>query len=161
MNKTLYLRDEDGPIWDRARELSNDKLSPVVVAALKNFVAEKEAEAKGFQRIVLRFNDADEHDLPKGKAFYGRWIIPPEENCGYRESDDFRDTDRRCFAVAVTARNNIVIYHWRIDAESGADYAHRLSVYSTFEEAAADQSVNWAACRAMEKFGVPIEELDI
>jgi len=79
MNKTIYLRDEEGPVWERARELAGDKLSPVIVTALKHFVAAKEAESKDFERIQLDFDDSDDHNLPKRKAFYGRWVFPPSK----------------------------------------------------------------------------------
>jgi hypothetical protein len=161
VNKTLYLRDEDGPLWDRARELSNDKLSPVVVSALKSFIAEKEAQSTGFGRIIVTFQDADDHNLPKAKSFYGRWIIPPEEGFGYASDFDNFDRDKNCFAVAVTAKGNIVVYSWRIDAQSGDNYRHSFRVYSSFQEAATDNDVNWAIRQAMERRGVPVEELDI
>ena len=68
MNKTIYLKDGEGPLWERARELAGDKLSPVIVSALKQFVVVKEAESKGFQRIEVSFNDSDDYDVPKRKG---------------------------------------------------------------------------------------------
>lgn len=44
MNKTIYLKNEDGPIWDRARELSRGKLSVIVMEAVKKYVAKTEAK---------------------------------------------------------------------------------------------------------------------
>jgi hypothetical protein len=50
----------DEPIWDPARELADDKkLSPVIVDALKKFIAAKEAETREFYRIEVRFDDSD------------------------------------------------------------------------------------------------------
>jgi hypothetical protein len=79
MNKTLYLKDEEVTVWDRARELADDKLSPVIVAALRKFVAEQEAQIKLMERIVIRYNDKATDDRPTAKAFYGRWLIRPED----------------------------------------------------------------------------------
>lgn len=45
MNKTIYIKDEDGPIWDRARELTHGKLSALIMGDLKAFVLEAEKYA--------------------------------------------------------------------------------------------------------------------
>ena len=100
MNKTLYIRDEDVPLWDRARELAGDKLSPVVVESLKRFVAEEEARPKGFERIVLEFDDAKDNGKPKRKAFSGRWIYSETEPL---EIDDEQGESRYVFCIAETA----------------------------------------------------------
>jgi hypothetical protein len=73
MNKTIYVRDEDAEVWERARALAGE-LSPVITSLLKTFVAAKEVETLGFERIVLRYRD---RGLPKAQAFMGRWLIPP------------------------------------------------------------------------------------
>src|SRR5258708_1005394 len=79
MNKTIYVRDEDTAIWDRAKELAGDKLAPVIMEGLKKYVAEREAQAKGFERIQIRFHDQQSNGMPRAKAFYGRWIYSPEK----------------------------------------------------------------------------------
>jgi hypothetical protein len=47
MNKTIYLPDEAAETWEKARRLANNRLSPVLLKALKESVAVKEAEATG------------------------------------------------------------------------------------------------------------------
>ena len=135
MNKTLYIRDEDAPLWDRARELSRDKLSPVLVDALRRFVDEKEARAKGFDRIVVNYDDSADHDLPRAKAFYGRWIINRDEplRVGRRfEGHKYVEVS----AVAETAKGSVVVYTYN-ENEHGS-WAHRFLIFSSFEDAAAD-----------------------
>jgi rRNA maturation endonuclease Nob1 len=42
MNKTLYIKDSDGPIWDRARELATINgmgLSQLIIGLIKRYVA--------------------------------------------------------------------------------------------------------------------------
>jgi len=158
MNKTIYLRDEEVPIWERARELSGDKLSPVIVGALKQFIAEKEADAKGFQRILLEFNDSEDHNLPKRKAFYGKWVFSPAEPLAVEDEENPVTYNS---AVAVTQRGSAVFYTWCDSPAYEEPYRHRLVVYPSFEEAAANGFHNHAARAAVEKLGVPIEELDI
>jgi hypothetical protein len=154
MNKTIYLRDEEGPIWERARELAGDKLSPVIVVALKRFIADKESIPKGFERIEVPFHDFDDHDIPKVKAFYGRWIFPP-----LKPIEQFDDFATYFYAVAITGKGAAVIFSWIESDEHRRRY--QFQVYPSLGEAAAHQEVNYAARRAIEAIGVPVEELDI
>jgi len=156
MNKTVYLRDEEVPTWEKARELAGDKLSPIIVTALKRFISEKEALGKGFERIEVAFEDADDNDLPKIKAFYGRWIIDRGEPL-LRKSRNRAQVDK--FAVAETAKGNVVVYMHK--EKDQRPWGHRLRIYPGFEEAAKDEDVSYAIRKAMEKRGVPVEELDI
>jgi len=163
MNKTLYIRDEDATIWDHARELADEKkLSPIIVDALKKFIAEKEHEAKGYERILISFKDANDNGLPKKKAFYGRWIIPPEESLIASTIDRFLRImlEKKYFAVAVTSKGNIVIYQWGM-AKEGEKTEEQFGVYDSFSSAAADRAVADIARIAFERLGVPVEELDI
>jgi|ERR1039457_6587576 hypothetical protein len=159
MNKTVYIRDEDEPIWDRARELTGAKgVSSVIVHGLKRYIAEreaKEAEGKGFERIKVSFNDADAHHIPKIKVFHGKWIIPPTKpEQVYNEEG----TTQWSYSVAITAKGAVVVYWVEEDSET---IAQRFKVYPSLEVAAADSEVNWAARKAIEEMGVPVEELDI
>src|SRR5579862_4118296 len=129
MNKTLYLKDEEGPIWDKARELSGDKLSPVVVQALKQFVAQKEAEASNMERIVIEFDDISTNSRPTAKAFHGRWLISPEESFTAGSVWGYN------FAVAITAKEAVVIFHWFRRTEQTK--AGELRVYPSFDDALA------------------------
>ena len=159
MNRNIYIRDEDEAVWERARELSGARgVSTIVVQGLKRFIAEKEAkelQAKGFERIVVNFNDADAHHIPRIKAFYGRWISPPSNpEIASSENDD---KHWRC-AVALTAKGAAVFH---LIEEEREDRAEWFKVFPSLEAAAADSDVNWVARRAILKLGVPVEELDI
>jgi hypothetical protein len=156
VNKTVYLRDEEVPIWEKARELSGDKLSPVIVASLRRFVAERKAEAKGFQRIEVRFNDCMDNRLPKVKAFYGKWIFDLERPLTLVVNEDSRESDK--YSIAETAKGSVVVYKEQHDPEG---FLSKFLVYRSFTEAARDSEVNYAIREALEKRGVPVEELDI
>lgn len=156
MNKTLYLKDEDGPIWDKARELAGDRLSPILVEALKRFIADKEAENAGLARIVIEFRDATKDGLPRAVAFSGRWLIPPEEE--YREQPYHERS-----AVAVGAKGSVVIQ--RTESTLGGDARATISVYPSFDEALQDYGgLHYrldVLHEAIKRLGVPVQELDL
>lgn len=160
MNKTVYIRDEDEPIWDRARELAGAKgISQIVVASLKVFInmkEAKEAETKGFERIVLSYQDADDNLIPKKKAFMGKWIILPNKPYDLHEEDG-SSVDR--YTVALTPKGSAVFHCWTDDGEHFLG-KHFLT-FPSLHDAAADDRVKWAAIKAIEQIGVPVEELDI
>jgi hypothetical protein len=161
MNKTIYLPDDEAETWEKARRLAGDRLSPVVLKALKEYILAKEAEATeaaGFERIELEFEDSDDKGLPKRKAFRGKWIFPPEDPVRLPGSA-FLETGSKAYTVAVTAKGNVVVYMWQYVAEY--DYGYRFLVFPSFEKAAQDVDVNYAIREAVRKRGVPIEELDI
>ena len=159
MNKTIYIRAEDEPIWDRARELTGAKgISSAIVQGLKKFIAQKdaeEAEAKGFERITVKFEDADSHFIPRAKAFHGKWIIPPTKPA-VQENEE--GNMRWSYSVAITAKGAAVVY-WMQEEEDHR--AQHFKVFPSLEVAVADSGVNWAVRKAIEVLGVPVEELDI
>ena len=161
MNKTIYIRDEDAQVWDKARELAGDKLSPTIVDGLKQYIAKREAEeaeSKGFWRIEVSFNDSDEHGIPKVKAFTGKWIFPPQFPVKV-ESDEIEKPDY-FYAVALTAKGSVVTYSWLSDQET-SKYFERFRVFPSLERAAADNDLNLAIRETIKRIGVRVEELDI
>lgn len=159
MNKTLYIRDEDAQVWDRARELAGEKLSPIIVTGLKRFIAEKEseeAESKGFGRIEVSYNDAADNDIPKRKAFHGKWIYRPNKALELSSEDGYVTYS---FAIAQTAKGNVAFLSWLSDHEGSRNY--RFEVFPSLESAAAERNLNTAVRLTMKKLGVRLEELDI
>jgi hypothetical protein len=160
MNKNIYIREEDELVWERARKLAGAKgVSTIVVQGLKKYIAEmeaREAEAKGFERIVLSYQDANENLIPKKKAFTGKWIVSPDKPFELQaEPGDMA----YFYAVAITPKNAAVVYHWRDDGEHF--FGKKLDIYPSLHDAAADSDVKWVAIKAIEQIGVPVEELDI
>jgi hypothetical protein len=137
-------------------KLANDRLSPVILAALKEFIVRKEAEGTGYERIEVAFEDSADYHIPKRKAFYGKWIFSPTKPL--RLSDD-RSADVYC--VARTAKGNVVVYMWSESIPDESVYGRKLHVYTSFEKAAQNMNVNYAIRGAIRKQGIPVEELDI
>jgi hypothetical protein len=160
MNKTLYLKDDDGPLWDRARELSGDKLSPVIVEALKTYVAEKEKTAEGFHRIVINYADIYSGLLLKSQAFEGKWLVHSDENLvllfegvAYQVS------------VALTAKRNFAVLRFELPDGSGeATNRGCLDAFKSIEQIAAREEHGFLTLARViqDRHGiVPVEELDI
>ena len=123
--------------------------------SLRKFVAVKEAAAKGFERIEVSYNDRDNHWIPTRKAFYGKWIIPPDEADRVSGDGDHFES----WAIATTAKGAAVAYGLYEDPDERD--GHRFLVFPSLEDAAADHRAGYVACRAIEEIGVPLHELDI
>lgn len=167
MNKTLYVKDEYGPIWDRARELTGDKLSQFILDKLRAFVSEREGQEQGYERILLRFY---EDNLPTAKAFIGRWIIPPGRPVIFVWKDD--DSGERIdphYLVAKTAKGSFAVLEYHTlpepneEGNATIDGYYRFSkfhVVPTIEEMSRKVSSVLAA-EVMNRMGVEVQELDI
>ncbi len=158
MNKTIYVRDEDAGVWERARELAGEKLSPILIEGLRKFIADKEAEQKGFGRIIVTLYSDEGNRLPVAKAFYGRWLVPPEEPV--TRSPRLSTMKKECYAAATTAKNNLVVYRWLI-THAGRKSNELFLVFRSVEKALADATVCEGVRAVILKHGIPIEELDI
>ncbi|HEX8348254.1 MAG TPA: EXLDI protein [Actinoplanes sp.] len=53
-NKTIYVSDDDLPLYQRAQELSGAPLSATISAALRRFVEVEEGRKQGYDEIVVR-----------------------------------------------------------------------------------------------------------
>ena len=160
MNKTIYVRDEDVAIWDRAKELAGDKLAPVIMQGLRVFVAQKEAEQRGFERIEVQFRDARSNELPVAKAFIGRWmfprdkpfVVPDQDGSGIVESGT-------CHAIAQTAKSRFAVLSWREDM--GQPHHFLFNVYEDIDHMLRLGVHTDVTAAIAEQLGVQVEELDI
>ncbi len=53
-NKTIYVADDDLPLYKRAQELVGGNLSAAITTALRRFVDIEEGRAQGYDEIVVR-----------------------------------------------------------------------------------------------------------
>ncbi|MFJ1459236.1 EXLDI protein [Nocardia sp. N2S4-5] len=53
-NKTVYVSDDDLPLFQRAQELVGGNLSGAIVTALRRFIELEEGRQEGFEEVVLR-----------------------------------------------------------------------------------------------------------
>jgi hypothetical protein len=127
--RNVYVRDEDEVVWERAERLAGEApISRVITDALRAYVSGREGAP--MQRLIVETMNGGEQLT---KAFIGRWLIDPSE--AYRsehEGDAALETQVRAgttFAVAETAKGNIVVY---VDATSGRP---EYDVYEDFDQA--------------------------
>jgi len=77
-NKTLYIRDDDAPLWERAElfaKQSRQSLSQLVMAALDRHLA-AELDTAEMQDIKIKRRDGERRWV---EGFLGRWLVKPEE----------------------------------------------------------------------------------
>ncbi|MBO0855536.1 MAG: EXLDI protein, partial [Nocardia sp.] len=53
-NKTVYVSDDDLPLFQRAQELVGGNLSGAIVTALRRYIELEEGRQAGFEEIILR-----------------------------------------------------------------------------------------------------------
>ena len=185
-NKTIYVSDDDLPLFERAQELSGSNQSSAIVRALRRFIELEEAKQSGLDEITVLVNGEGAH---RRKRFMGqrlvRWLQPKTNGKGTEIVSVYRTAGKR-YALhtrsipnwepswgdpdQVNDPNNWGVgngilqkvlswgYDWESVKESG-DYS--LQVFETLEELKAHVSNELfeAVSRAME--GPEIEELDI
>jgi hypothetical protein len=127
--RNVYVRDEDEGIWERAEKLAGEApMSRVITDALRAYVSGREGTP--MLRQVIATTRGGEKIT---KAFIGRWLIEPDEGYRSEHEDDARlETQGRAgttFAVAETAKENIVVY---VDADRPES---EFDVYEDYDQA--------------------------
>lgn len=82
-NKTIYVSDDDLPLFERAQELSGANLSSAIVRALRRYIELEEAKERGMDEITVIVNTEGAH---RRKRFLGqrlvRWLQPTANGKG-------------------------------------------------------------------------------
>jgi EXLDI family protein len=84
-NKTIYVSDEDMPLYRRAQELSGSNLSAAISAALRRYVEIEEGRLAGYDEVVLRVGVGAGRKVRFSGVLLGQW----ERSTSYR-SETFR-----------------------------------------------------------------------
>lgn len=137
-NKTIYISDEDLIVFEKARELSNDNLSAVIIDELRHYIDMAEHKSKGYEEIVLNVKKLG---ILHRKKFIGRklaWDSTTEGNFALLKNIQ---------TVYETAKGKFVLYiaifpDWRdlfgvqnLEAITPEMMkSHKLSDYSHFTE---------------------------
>ena len=127
--KTIYVREADSEIWEKAENLAGGSVSALITTALRRYVEEEEQlrDETGMDDIeVALWTPAEE---PYFAQFYGRWLLIPNETDTRTEEPGY---DAGAFyGVALTQRGNIAVYTRHVNN----GFAPSLDVYGSLEEA--------------------------
>ena len=58
-NKTIYVSEQDAPLFDEAKDIAGTALSSVITQALKEYVARQQKKAKGMQEVKVHVGRVD------------------------------------------------------------------------------------------------------
>lgn len=100
--KTIYVANDDQPVFDRAQELAGENLSAVIVRALREFVSKKDSQVKGMKEIMVQVGSKG---LQREQRFRGRlalkWTAPSTDGKHWLTAQVYR-TAKDNWAVALT-----------------------------------------------------------
>jgi len=68
-NKTIYVSDEDGPLFRRAQNIAGGNLSAAIARTVRRFVETEESRMAGFEDFTVRVGTPGER---RAKRFKGR-----------------------------------------------------------------------------------------
>jgi EXLDI family protein len=71
-NKTIYVSDDDLPLFERAQQVSGANLSSVIVRALRRFIELEEAKQHSLEEITVIVNGQGAH---RRKRFVGQRLV--------------------------------------------------------------------------------------
>ncbi|MBC7340873.1 MAG: EXLDI protein [Clostridia bacterium] len=159
--KTIYIRESDLEIFDRAEKLGTaESLSAAIAEALRRYVAAEEARLKGMEEITLTVGTwgggQGEPDTKKVR-FTGRLLAD-----GRTYAD--RDTRGVDWAIYQTKKGQILLYRETWSRWQGEESAAVYRVYPSLGELAdANPDLPGSILeRAREALGLKtVEELDV
>jgi hypothetical protein len=127
-NKTLYIRDDDAPLWERAELMakqSRQSLSQMVMAALDRHLAAG-PDTTDMRDITIKRRDGARRWV---EGFRGRWLLEPGE-----ASDEPGRPGWARYGVAETRLGRIAVYI----SDGNGLREPSFKVYDSLDEAATD-----------------------
>lgn len=129
-NKTLYVKDSDLPLWEKAQAELGESVSSLFADCLRQRLEEKAREKEQdtvlgrMEKIKLTFwNENDEPVIVK--SFVGRWLVNDLEPEQDQSGVSWGANDR--YSVAQTKQGKLVVY-------TCGDLAPTMEIYNSFED---------------------------
>jgi EXLDI family protein len=72
-NKTIYVSDEDLPLFQRAQELAGGKLSTAISVALRRYVEMEESRKEGYDEIIVQVGQGTGRKQRFSGVLLGEW----------------------------------------------------------------------------------------
>ncbi len=136
-NKTIYVSDDDLPLFERAQELAGSNLSSAIVQALRRFIEIEEAREKGLDEITVIVNSEGAH---RRKRFLGtrlaRWLQATPDCKGTVILNVYHTAGNR---YALHSR---VIANWEL-AWGDPDFARHPNNWGGFAEGILKRLTSW------------------
>jgi EXLDI family protein len=73
-NRTIYVSDDDQPIYSRAQELAGGNLSAAISGALRRYVEAEDARLAGFEEVVVKVGTGAGRKVRFSGVLLGDWI---------------------------------------------------------------------------------------
>lgn len=135
--KTIYVKDEDLPIFERAQELGGNSLSRIIVEALRRYIEVEEAKAEGFREIIISVGHtkmADDAREWRKVKFTGKLLAEADRDAPFAPAD---------YKVYLTQKGNLLLYmvlgpmvprESEESDEAEKDEQHLYFTYDSFDE---------------------------
>ena len=167
-NKTIYVADNDLPLFERAQELSGTNLSATLVEALKQYIANfaPAEEKEGFETVTIKVSEGGSYLT---KQFSGRLVAQ------YRLAA--RNQPRvQLFELYKTVKGKFALYYryvpkwvegttnrdWEKQASLGSvANDHHFEVYDELEQVKDNAPVELYNLAVRNLHGENVEVLDI
>lgn len=101
-NKTIYVSEDDLPLFQRAQEIAGGKLSTAIAAALRRYVEVEESRQQGYEEVIVRVGPG----LGRRQRFCGM-LLAEMEQTGERDET---------YRVYRTRTDKFVVHHERSEA---------------------------------------------
>ena len=124
-NKTIYVREEDLPVFEEAERLGGDSLSGIIAEALRRFVAVKRAEMFGMREHALPVGIlcSQGDDDTRKVRFVGRLLAEAEVLTGQTSSRSSRDDQGTDYKIYQTQAGRVLVWWKRWTRwEGGSDF---------------------------------------
>lgn len=150
---TLYVKDADAPVWERARQLAGDSLSSVVGRALSEYVEQEETRLKAKSALEREATaveiDVEPKERPKRKVKF-RGVLAAEGDVAF--SGMYLD-------AYVTTSGKIVVAH--SDRSAGGLRVEEVRVFDTYKKFLASDPTHDLGAAVAETIGEEwVEEID-
>jgi EXLDI family protein len=73
-NKTIYVSEDDQPLYQRAQELAGGNLSSAIGSALKRYVETEDARAAGFEDVIVKVGFGAGRKVRFSGILLGEWF---------------------------------------------------------------------------------------
>jgi hypothetical protein len=133
---TLYVKDADLPLVEKAKQKLGDSLSAVFIDCIRKRLEELPPPKGKTGKITVETRRDDGAPTIR-KTFEGRWLIHPYNDDLRAESDDSGVgwDGKRTYGLARTKKGALVVY----ESDPENDSRATMEIYQDFDELKADE----------------------